>query len=154
MRKVATLGETLGQLAHAGLDDFYRGDVAREIAGDLERIGAPVTRADLKAYRAAWRQPLSLPIAGATLYNTPPPTQGLASLILMGLFERLDVRNIESFAYFHGLDRSLQTRAVDPRPRRHRFQPARIRLRRFPEPRSAGSRGGRDQHDPRRGTGR
>ncbi|WP_158815578.1 gamma-glutamyltransferase family protein [Methylocapsa sp. S129] len=103
LRKVTRLGETLAQLAHAGLDDFYRGDVAREIAGDLERLGSPVTRADLKTYRAAWRQPLSLRIAGATLYNTQPPTQGLASLILMGLFERLNVRNVESFAYFHGL---------------------------------------------------
>jgi gamma-glutamyltranspeptidase/glutathione hydrolase len=102
-RKAIRLGETLSQLAHAGLDDFYRGDVAREIAGDLERIGSPVTRADLKAYRAAWRQPLSLPIKGATLYNTPAPTQGLASLILMGLFERLNVRDVESFAYFHAL---------------------------------------------------
>ena len=103
LRKVARLGETLAQLAHAGLDDFYRGDIAREIAGDLERIGSPVTRADLKAYRAVWRQPLTLRIEGATLYNTQPPTQGLASLILMGLFERLGVKNVESFAYFHGL---------------------------------------------------
>src|SRR5262249_20669183 len=38
---------TLEQLAHAGLDDFYRGDVGREIAADLERIGNPVTRVDL-----------------------------------------------------------------------------------------------------------
>ncbi len=30
---------TLDHLAHAGLDDFYRGDVGREIAADLERIG-------------------------------------------------------------------------------------------------------------------
>jgi oxamate amidohydrolase len=103
IRKVARLGETLGQLAHAGLDDFYRGDVAREIAGDLERIGSPVTRADLKDYSAAWRQPLSLAIAGATLLNTPPPTQGLASLILMGLFERLAAREREGFDYFHAL---------------------------------------------------
>jgi oxamate amidohydrolase len=103
LRRVAPLGETLAQLAHAGLDDFYRGDIAREISGDLERIGSPVTRADLKAYRAVWRQPLSLRIEGATLYNTQPPTQGLASLILMGLFERLGVKDIESFAYFHAL---------------------------------------------------
>ena len=32
--------------------DFYRGDVGREIAADLERIGSPVTRADLENYRA------------------------------------------------------------------------------------------------------
>jgi gamma-glutamyltranspeptidase/glutathione hydrolase len=103
LRKVTRLGETFAQLAHAGLDDFYRGDIAREIAADLERIGSPVTRADLKAYRAVWRPPLSLRIEGATLYNTQPPTQGLASLILMGLFERLGVKNVESFVYFHTL---------------------------------------------------
>jgi gamma-glutamyltranspeptidase len=103
IRKVTRLGETLAQLGHAGLEDFYRGDVAREIAGDLERLGSPVTRTDLKAYRAVWRQPLSLRIPDATLYNTPPPTQGLASLVLIGLFERLGVKDVESFAYFHGL---------------------------------------------------
>ena len=37
-----------------GLDDFYRGDVGREIAADLERIGSPVTRDDLENCRAAW----------------------------------------------------------------------------------------------------
>ena len=40
-------------LAKAGLDDFYRGDVGREIAADLERIGRPVTRADLEALSRA-----------------------------------------------------------------------------------------------------
>ena len=38
--------------AQAGLDDFYRGDVGREIAADLEKIGSPVTRDDLAALSA------------------------------------------------------------------------------------------------------
>src|SRR6266702_3003296 len=54
----AALAATLDQLAHAGLDDFYRGDVGREIAADLERIGSPVTRADLTQYRASAAEPL------------------------------------------------------------------------------------------------
>ena len=33
------LAATLEQLAHAGLADFYRGDVGREVAGDLDRVG-------------------------------------------------------------------------------------------------------------------
>src|SRR5262249_12675242 len=40
--KQAALAATLEHLAHAGLDDFYRGDVGREIAGDLDRVGSPV----------------------------------------------------------------------------------------------------------------
>jgi oxamate amidohydrolase len=35
---------TLRHLALDGLDDFYRGDVGRELAADLDRIGSPVTR--------------------------------------------------------------------------------------------------------------
>ena len=53
------LAATLDHLANAGLDDFYRGDVGREIAADLERIGSPVTRADLEAVRATVAEPLS-----------------------------------------------------------------------------------------------
>jgi oxamate amidohydrolase len=97
------LAETLDQLAHAGLDDFYRGDVGREIAADLERIGSPLARADLERHRAAIAQPLSVQIGAGTLFNTPPPTQGLASLIMLALFDRLAVREAEGFDHIHGL---------------------------------------------------
>ena len=38
------LPDTLEQLARNGLDDFYRGDIGREIADDLDQIGSPITR--------------------------------------------------------------------------------------------------------------
>ena len=101
--KQSALAATLEQLAHAGLEDFYRGDVGREIADDLDRIGSPVTRADLETCRASVAEPLRLELASASLFNTPPPTQGLASLMILGLFERLGVRGPESFDHVHGL---------------------------------------------------
>lgn len=97
------LADMLDHLASAGLDDFYRGDVGREIGAELEAIGSPVTRADLQNYRIAWREPLTLRIPGATLVNFPPPTQGLASLLMLGLFARLGARKADSFAHIHGL---------------------------------------------------
>ena len=99
----AAFAATLEHLAHAGLDDFYRGDVGREIAADLERIGSPVTRADLEAYRGWVAAPLSVLAGGHTLYNAPPPTQGLASLIILALFSRLRVEKAETFEHIHGL---------------------------------------------------
>ncbi|MCP8939736.1 gamma-glutamyltransferase [Alsobacter sp. SYSU M60028] len=99
----AALAATLDHLASAGLDDFYRGDVGREIAFDLDRLGAPVTRADLEAYRARLAAPLTASIPGASLHNMPPPTQGLASLMILGVFARLGVERGESFAHVHGL---------------------------------------------------
>ena len=101
--KQSAFAATLDQLANAGLADFYRGDVGREIAADLERIGSPVTRADIEKYEALVTQPLSVKIGAGTLYNAPPPTQGLASLIILALFDRLRVSDGESFEHIHGL---------------------------------------------------
>jgi gamma-glutamyltranspeptidase/glutathione hydrolase len=97
------LAATLEQVAHAGLTDFYRGDVAREIAADLERVGAPVTRDDLARMNAHVASPLAVEHGAGTLYNTPPPTAGLASLIILALFDHLDIKEPESFDHIHGL---------------------------------------------------
>jgi gamma-glutamyltranspeptidase/glutathione hydrolase len=101
--KQPRLGDTLEQIAHAGYDDFYRGDISAEIAADMEEAGGVVTREDLRRHEAKVVRPLSLAIRGATLFNLPPPTQGLASLILLGLFDRLGVTRGESFEHQHGL---------------------------------------------------
>ncbi len=114
--KQAALAATLEQLAHAGLDDFYRGDVGREIAADLDRIGSPVTRSDLEACRATLAEPLSISLAAGTVFNTPPPTQGLASLMILGLFDRLGVRVADGFDHVHGLVESTK-RALSLRDR-------------------------------------
>jgi gamma-glutamyltranspeptidase/glutathione hydrolase len=114
--KQGVLAATLEQLAHVGLEDFYRGDVGREIADDLARIGSPVTRADLEACRASIAEPLRLDLGSASLFNTPPPTQGLASLVILGLFARLRVRDAESFDHVHGLVEATK-RALDLRNR-------------------------------------
>ena len=62
-----------------------------------------MTRADLEKYEAKIAEPLSTQIGAGTLYNTPPPTQGLASLMILALFDRLRVTKAESFEHIHGL---------------------------------------------------
>jgi gamma-glutamyltranspeptidase len=106
--KQTALAATFEQLAHAGLGDFYRGDVGRELAADLEKIGSPVTRDDMLRYRPVLAEPLSVKIDAGTVYNTPPPTQGLASLIILGLYEQLGVKAPETFEFAHGLVESTK----------------------------------------------
>lgn len=103
VQRFPILAETLDQLARAGLDDYYRGDVGREIAADLERLGSPVTRADLEAYAAVKREPLMVKLPGMRVWSSPPPTQGLATLMILGMFERLGVGEAESLGHVHGL---------------------------------------------------
>jgi oxamate amidohydrolase len=97
------LGNTLRRIAKAGPDDFYRGELARSIAKDLTAAGSPVALEDLAAHRAQLRDPLSLRIRGATLYNTPPPTQGLISLLILGILDELHISTagVASAEYVH-----------------------------------------------------
>jgi len=101
--KQEKLAETLSHLAHAGLDDFYRGDVGREIAVDLERLGSPVTREDLSGYSATLAEPLQVTLPSGTIYNTDAPTQGVVSLMILALFARLGAGAAEGFDYVHCL---------------------------------------------------
>jgi gamma-glutamyltranspeptidase len=101
--KQEALAATLAQLADAGLDDFYRGDVGREIAADLERIGSPLARHDLTRYQAALAEPLRVKLPPGMVYNTGAPTQGVVSLMILALFARLNVTQPEGFDHIHGL---------------------------------------------------
>jgi gamma-glutamyltranspeptidase len=97
------LGATLRALAAQGLGSFYSGALARAIAADLERAGSPMTLDDLARHQARIVTPLGVELRDARVFNMPPPTQGLATLIILGLFERLEVGAADGFDYVHAL---------------------------------------------------
>ncbi len=99
----AALAATLEALARAGLDDFYRGDVARALGADLEAAGSPLRLADLEAFRARFVAPLSVTIGRHRAYNLPPPTQGFASLMILGMLPHLELGAPDSFAFVHAI---------------------------------------------------
>jgi gamma-glutamyltranspeptidase/glutathione hydrolase len=103
VQKNPALAATFRRLATAGLDDFYRGEVGRAVASGLAAAGSPLKADDLARHRGMRRRPLSLGLPQGTLFNTAPPTQGLASLMTLGIFQRLGVTEPESFAHVHGL---------------------------------------------------
>jgi gamma-glutamyltranspeptidase len=97
------LAATLQHLVANGLDSFYRGDIADAHGSFLHEAGSPLRRADIEAYEADYVTPLSVDISVATLFNLPPPTQGVATLIMLALFDRLGVTEKDGFAHIHGM---------------------------------------------------
>jgi gamma-glutamyltranspeptidase/glutathione hydrolase len=77
------LAATLERLAHAGLADFYTGDVAASIAADMKAMGGFVTAEDLAACAAVVRPALERKFRGRSwmLANglTAAPTLNMAS---------------------------------------------------------------------------
>lgn len=83
------LADTLIHLSEKGLDDFYRGELAAKIVEDLEALGSPIRLSDLKAHSAVVGNPLSVNTRKACLFNHDAPTQGLASLLILAIYDRL-----------------------------------------------------------------
>jgi gamma-glutamyltranspeptidase/glutathione hydrolase len=101
--RLPALARTLSRLGRDGIDSFYRGGIANELAADLAAAGSPAALADLERQKAHRVTPLSLRLKGAQLFNLPPPTQGLASLMILALYERLGVTEPETLEHIHGL---------------------------------------------------
>lgn len=83
------LADLLSTLATKGLDDFYRGETAKAIAENLSKVGSPIQLSDLHEFQAEVVEPLNVKISQGQLFNTDAPTQGIASLIILALYDRI-----------------------------------------------------------------
>jgi gamma-glutamyltranspeptidase/glutathione hydrolase len=96
------LARTLGDVASDGPDVMYGGRVGEAIAARLEAAGF-VTRADLAAHTGEWGEPLATTYRGTTVYETPPPTQGLTTLMSLNLLEGVPLgrHRVHSVEHLH-----------------------------------------------------
>lgn len=101
--KQPRLAATLERLANAGLRDFYEGELAQSIAADLQKLGSPVSAEDLARHRAELRTPVELKHSKGRIYNMTPPTQGVISLAILGVLDRLGVDAVDPMSadYIH-----------------------------------------------------
>jgi len=99
----SALARTFSQLARDGLASFYSGALARQIQAELLAAAVPLSAADFAAQRAALGTPLRLALPVAEIFNCGPPSQGLASLLILGTFARLGIAQADTFPYVHGL---------------------------------------------------
>ena len=101
--KQPALAETLERLGRDGLEGFYRGSLSAAILEDLRACGTLLSAEDLAGHRAARREALWVDLKVGRVFNFPPPTQGLASLLILAIFEQLGITEADGFAHVHGL---------------------------------------------------
>ncbi len=99
--KQPRLAATLTRMTVEGLDSFYRGPLASIIAEELAELGLPITAADLAAHRATRSKPLRLEHQAGEVFNLAPPTQGLVSLAILGITDRLSMANASEVQTVH-----------------------------------------------------
>lgn len=101
--KQSALASTFEHLARHGLDAYYRGEIAATHDAFWRNNDSPLRAEDLTQYKCVQTTPLELNTSLGTFYNTNPPTQGISSLMILGIFDRLNAMTAESFDHIHGL---------------------------------------------------
>ncbi len=69
------LAKTLTRIA-ADPDDFYKGEIAGQIADYFQQNGGLITRQDLASYKVEDRKPLTGSYRGYDIVTAPPPSSG------------------------------------------------------------------------------
>ncbi len=86
------LARSLQLIAQQGADAFYKGRIADEIAGEMAQHGGLIGKADLAAYRAVERKPVSGTYRGYEVFSMPPPSSGGIHIVqILNILENFDL---------------------------------------------------------------
>jgi gamma-glutamyltranspeptidase/glutathione hydrolase len=88
------LAATLEELAATEGASLYKGRLAARGAAAAAAEGGTMSEEDLGEHRSTWAEPLSLPFGDGVVHELPPNGQGLASLVALGLLDRLGVARL------------------------------------------------------------
>lgn len=83
--------ETLTQIAADGPNAFYEGDIADAIVAraQAEPSGSSMTLADIASYETAEREPVCGSFRQRKICSVPPPSSGIAQIMIPALYDRL-----------------------------------------------------------------
>ena len=70
------LAKTLQRIQANKRAGFYQGKTAQYIVNEMNRCNGLITKADLKAYRARFREPVSINFRTYKVHTMPPPSSG------------------------------------------------------------------------------
>ena len=90
--KQPALKNTLEHLVHNGLESFYSGDIGDIHGLFLEKHNSPLRFNDFTSFNSEMVDPLKYCVSKGQLFNLPAPTQGVTSLTILALFDRLKLQ--------------------------------------------------------------
>jgi gamma-glutamyltranspeptidase/glutathione hydrolase len=99
------LARSLREIASGGPAVLYGGPLGQRIVERVRTLGGFLTLDDLRAQRAEWVQPISVPFRGYRIWELPPNNQGVAALEMLRILEPMDLAALghNSVPYLHRL---------------------------------------------------
>lgn len=118
IQKSPELANTLQLIADKGVQEFYKGSIARKIADTMQKNGGLITMQDLANYHPKIRKPLIGNYRGYEIVTMPPPSSGgVALLETLNIMENYKLgwnsSGYESSKYVHLLTEAMKHSFAD-----------------------------------------
>jgi len=85
------MARTLRRIADGGVEVFYRGEIAKEMAADMARNGGLLTLEDIHDTRPEDTEPLWSEYRGHRIASNPPPGGGVMVIGMLHMLEHFDL---------------------------------------------------------------
>ena len=105
----SALASTLEGIARHGPRHFYT-QTGQRIAAYLQSRGGHLVAEDFANYHARWVDPISSHYRGHRIHQVPPPSQGLAGLLILNFLDGLDLKAYgdNSPEYYHAVIQAVK----------------------------------------------
>ena len=94
--RLPDLARTLGTLAEEGPRAFYEGEIAGRIVAAVRAVGGFLELEDMAAHRSTWVEPLTAAYRDLEVHELPPPTTGIAALMILRALEQEDLAALDA----------------------------------------------------------
>lgn len=118
--------ETFSRLRQAGVEDFYRGELAERIADFADRTGGFINFSDLACYQPREVEPLKIEYRGHEIFELPPNGQGLIALQALKILEGFEFADHGSGEELHVRIEALKLAFADGKE--HIGDPEKLRV--------------------------
>lgn len=85
-----TLANTLELLAEGGVEEFYRGKIAKNIVETVQSYGGILSISDMASHKSTWEIPISTIFRGKRIFECPPNGQGLVALLALKILNQIN----------------------------------------------------------------
>jgi gamma-glutamyltranspeptidase/glutathione hydrolase len=113
--KNPALARSLKLIAEKGRDAYYKGPIAEEFVKYSQKVGGFFTLEDFAKHKSEWVDPVSTDYRGYTVWELPPPGQGIAALQLLNILENFDLKRMgrNSADFWHVLTEAKKVAFAD-----------------------------------------
>ncbi len=107
---------TLRAIRDGGIDEFYKGSLAKTIVDEVQRLGGILTMEDMAAFTSVEREPIKTTYHGYEVVTQGPPSNGGAPMLeMLNILEQYDLvkMGFNSAEYLFTFNEALRLAMAD-----------------------------------------